>query len=431
MVRKITAKLLEWKNSKYRKPLILQGARQVGKTYAVLEFAKEQYDNTSYINFEFKESAKEIFEKDLDPARIVSELATFTRQTITKGRTLIFLDEIQLCPNALTSLKYFDEFAPEYHIIAAGSLLGVAVVRDKYSFPVGKIDRLNLKPMDFEEFLMAKNNIDMIEKIKSSFEKNEPLPNWLHGELLKIYRQYLVVGGMPNCVARYIETDNFVLVREAQELILEGYLNDMSKYNSSNEIKKARLTYNSITAQLSKKNTRFQYKLIKSGGRAAEFENAVEWLDLSGIVSRVYELDTIKKPLENYKNIDSFKIFMSDVGLLCAKNNIIANDILFNSSDLYDFKGGMTENYVCSQLVCSGRICYTWHSEGEAEMDFVIQRDGKLIPIEVKSAENRNAKSLRIYIQKFKPEYAIKITANNFGFENGIKTVPLYAAFCI
>jgi hypothetical protein len=205
----------------------------------------------------------------------------------------------------------------------------------------------------------------------------------------------------------------------------------MSKYNNKNEIKKTRLTYNSVTVQLSKKNTRFQYKLVKSGGRAAEFENSIEWLALSGIVNRVYGLDTVKKPLDNYKNIDYFKMFVSDVGLLCAKNNVPAEDILYSLPELNDFKGGLTENYVCTQLVSGGHICYTWHSEGEAEIDFVIQRDGKLIPIEVKSAENSKAKSLSVYVQKFKPEYAVKISTRNFGFENGIKSIPLYAAFCV
>ena len=431
MLRKIVAELLEWKGLKYRKPLILQGARQVGKTYAVLEFARGQYDNVAYINFEFDIEAKTIFENTLDPKCVVPRIEVFTRQTITKGRTLIFLDEIQLCPPALTSLKYFDEFTPEYHVIVAGSLLGVAVNRDEYSFPVGKINMLTLYPMDFEEYLIARGKSEFIEKIKECFETNKPIDTIYHNILLEQYRQYLVVGGMPDCVAKFIDTNDYTLIRATQKLILDAYLNDMSKYNSYNEIKKTRLTYNSVTAQLSKKNTRFQYKLIKSGGRAAEFENAIEWLALSGIVTRVHVLDTVKKPLNNYINIDSFKIFVSDVGLLCAKNNVLANDVLYASDELNDFKGGLTENYVCSQLTSRGYACYTWYSDGEAEIDFVIQREGNLIPIEVKSAENKKAKSLKIYVHKFKSEYAIKISTNNFGFENNIKTIPLYATFCI
>ena len=431
MLRKITAKLLDWKDSQYRKPLVLQGARQVGKTYSILEFAKDNYDNVAYINFEFDKMASAIFENSLVPKDIVPKIEIFTKQTVTKGRTLIVLDEIQKCPQALTSLKYFCEFAPEYHVIVAGSLLGVAVCRDEFSYPVGKVERLTLFPMDFEEFLMAMDKSDFIAHIKECFETNTPINAIYHNSLLEYYRQYLVIGGMPDCVAKFLETSDYTLIRATQNLILKDYLDDMSKYNSKNEIKKTRLTYNNITIQLSKKNTRFQYKLIKSGGRAAEFENAIEWLVLSGIITRVHTLDTVKKPLENYKNIDSFKIFASDVGLLCAKNNVLANDILYESSELNDFKGGMTENYVCSQLICREYDCYTWYSEGEAEIDFIIQRDGDIVPVEVKSADNNKAKSLNTYMGKFKPKYAIKVSTNNFGFTNGIKTIPLYATFCI
>jgi len=431
MLRKVTERLLEWKSSQYRKPLILQGARQVGKTYTILGFAREQYDNTVYINFEYDMAANAIFESSLDPKEIIPKIEIFTKQTVTKGRTLIFLDEVQKCPPALTSLKYFNEFAPEYHIIVAGSLLGVAVSRETFSFPVGNVDRITLYPMDFEEFLVAFGKADLVARIISCFRINEPMDTVYHIALLEYYRKYLVVGGMPECVAKFIDTGDYTLIRATQKSILEDYLDDMSKYNNQNEIKKTRLAYTSVTAQLSKKNTRFQYKLIKTGGRAAEFENAIEWLVLSGIVTRVNALDSIKKPLDNYKNIDCFKVFVSDVGLLCAKNSVLANDILYGSSDLNDFKGGMTENYVCSQLVSRGHELFTWFSDGEAEMDFVVLREGNIIPIEVKSADNSKAKSLGIYIKKFKPEYAIKISANNYGFENGIKTIPLYAAFCV
>ena len=435
MFRKITNELLKWKLSPFRKPLVLQGARQVGKTFSVLEFAKEQYDNVAYINFDFDESAKKLFESSLDPKKLIPAMQVYKKQSIAIERTLIFFDEVQKCPAALASLKYFCEFAPEYHIIAAGSLLGVAVSREQYSFPVGKIDRLTQYPMDFEEFLIAivqkESDIDFAGMIRSSFYNNSPIDSYYHAHLLDSYRLYLVIGGMPECVMKYVATENFDLIRATQNAILNDYLDDMSKYNSNGEIKKTRLVYNSIAVQLSKKNTRFQYKLVKSGGRASEFENAIEWLSLAGIVCRIYGLDTVKKPLENYKNIDKFKIFFSDVGLLNARNNNLPNDILYGLDKLNDYKGGLTENYVCTQLVRSGHICYTWQSDGEAEIDFVIVRDGQVIPIEVKSAENSKAKSLRTYIQNYKPEYAIKISTNNFGFENGIKTIPLYAAFCV
>ena len=430
MFRKITNALTEWKNSEYRKPLILQGARQVGKTYSVLEFGRENYESVAYINFEDKETHK-IFDGSVNTETLISRLSVFTRKTITKGNTLIFLDEVQLCPPALTALKYFCEFAPEYHIIVAGSLLGVAVSREQYSFPVGKVNFLTLYPMDIEEFFMATGYGEYISQIKRCFETDAPMDAFMHSELMKQYLQYLVVGGLPECVAKYAATKNYELIRATQNEILISYLNDMSKYNSKTEIQKTRLAYNNITTQLSKKNTRFQYKLIKSGGRASEFENAIEWLALSGIVSRVYHLDTIMKPLDNYKNIDSFKIYISDTGLLCANKNIPAADIIHGSEELNDFKGGMTENYVCRQLTANGHICYSWNSEGIAEMDFVIQREGRIIPIEVKSAANNQAKSLAVYMKRFKPEYAVKISAGNFGSENGVKTIPLYAAFCI
>ena len=248
---------------------------------------------------------------------------------------------------------------------------------------------------------------------------------------MKLYRQYLVVGGMPECVREFAETKDHILVRNTQNTILAGYLNDMSKYNNLNEIKKTRLAYDNITVQLSKKNTRFQYKLIKKGGRASEFENAIEWLVLSGIVSQVYQAEQIKKPLENYRDIDAFKIYISDLGLLCAKKDLAVNDVLYMSEELNDFKGGMTENYVNVQLTISGYTTYYWESGREAEIDFIIQREGEIIPIEVKAADNTRAKSLKLFREMYKPAYAIKLSSKNFGFEDGNKTVPLYAAFCI
>lgn len=431
MYRKITDYLEEWKNSKYRKPLILQGARQVGKTYSILEFGRTHYDNVAYFNFETNPKLNETFEENISPDYLIPILSHIAGQTIVSEKTLIVFDEVQLCERALTSLKYFCEDAPEYHIIVAGSLLGVAVNRAKFSFPVGKVDMKTLYPMDMEEFLIAMGEEELVQRIKQCFLTDTPMPSALHDAAMQLYRKYLVVGGMPECVLQFAQTGDYILVRHMQDTILSSYLNDMSKYNNLNEIKKTRLTYDNITVQLSKRNTRFQYKLIKKGGRASEFENAIEWLCLSGIVSQVYKLEQVKKPLENYKDIDAFKIYVSDLGLLCAKKDLAANDILYMVEDINDFKGGMTENYVNVQLSMNGYHTYYWESERGAEIDFVIQREGKLIPIEVKSADNTRAKSLRIYMDKYKPEYAIKLSAKNFGFEDNKKTVPLYAAFCI
>ena len=431
MYRKIMSYLETWQESTHRKPLILQGARQVGKTYSVLEFGRTHYDNVAYFNFETNPKLNKTFEENISPDYLIPILSHMAGQTIVKEKTLIVFDEVQLCERALISLKYFCEDAPDYHIIVVGSLLGVAVNRAKFSFPVGKVDMKTLYPMDMEEFMLALGEDNLVSQIKESFVSDEPLPSALHDAAMQLYRQYLVVGGMPECVMQYAETKDYILVRHTQDTILASYLNDMSKYNNLNEIKKTRLTYDNITVQLSKKNTRFQYKLIKKGGRASEFENAIEWLCLSGIVSQVYRVGQIKKPLENYRDIDAFKIYVSDMGLLCAKKDVAVNDILYMVDELNDFKGGMTENYVNVQLLINGYNTYYWQSERGAEIDFVIQREGKLIPIEVKSADNTRAKSLKVYMDTFNPEYAIKLSSKNFGFEDNKKIVPLYATFCI
>ena len=431
MYRKITEELNRWKSDPYRKPLIIQGARQVGKTYTALEFGRNNYENVAYFNFETRPSLSEIFSENISPRYLIPLLSHICGKTIVRGKTLIIFDEIQLCERALTSLKYFCEEAPEYHIIVAGSLLGVAVNRSEFSFPVGKVDIKTMYPMDMEEFLLAMRENELTDRIKKCFADNIPMPSVLHESAMQLYRQYLVTGGMPECVLQYSQTRDTILVRHTQSNILQSYLNDMSKYNNLNEIKKTRLAYDNITVQLSKKNTRFQYKLIKKGGRASEFENAIEWLCLSGIVSQVYKVEQIKKPLENYRDIDSFKIYISDMGLLGAKKEINPDDILFMSEEINDFKGGMTENYVNIQLKINGYSTYYWESDRGAEIDFIIQRENHLIPVEVKSADNTKAKSLKLYMQKFSPEYAVKISAKNFAFEDRIKTVPLYAVFCL
>ena len=431
MYRKITAFLEAWKKNQYRKPLVLQGARQVGKTYSVLEFGRINYENVAYFNFETNPKLNRTFEENISPDYLIPILSHISGQTIVKEKTLIIFDEVQLCERALTSLKYFCEDAPDYHIIVAGNLLGVAVNRAKFSFPVGKVDMKTMYPMDMEEFMIAMGEEKLATQVRQCFETNTAMPSVLHDAAMQLYRQYLVVGGMPECVLQFAQTRDYILIRNTQDTILASYLNDMSKYNNLNEIKKTRLAYDNITVQLSKKNTRFQYKLIKKGGRASEFENAIEWLCLSGIVSQVYRIEQIKKPLENYRDIDAFKIYVSDLGLLCAKKDLAANDILYMAEELNDFKGGMAENYVNVQLSINGYHTYYWESARGAEIDFVIQRNEQLIPIEVKSADNTRAKSLKVYMETYDPEYAIKLSAKNFAFEDNKKTVPLYAAFCI
>ena len=433
MDRLITNYLIQWKESKYRKPLLIQGARQVGKTYSILEFGKKQYENVAYFNFQTNPQLSSTFAENISPSYLLPILSHICRQTITKGHTLIVFDEVQLCERALTSLKYFCEEAPEYHVIAAGSLLGVAVNRAKYAFPVGKIDRYTMHPMNMEEFMLAAGEAELVKRIKDCYQNNSPMPSALHDAALQCYRQYLVIGGMPEAVARYIETRDYTQVRHVQETIQMDYLDDMSKYqNSDIEIKKTRLTYNTCSTQLSKKNTRFQYKLIKTGARAAEYENAIEWLTLANLLSRIYRAEQIMKPLDNYKDIDDFKIYISDMGLLCAQKGIHPNDVFYMEDELADFKGGMAENYVQTQLVSNGFTPFFWRNDrGTYEVDFIVAIDGMLIPIEVKSSDNVSATSLNEYVRLFKPKYAIRISAKNFGMANGVKSVPLYAVFCI
>ncbi len=433
MYRKIFDFLNNWKKDKYRKPLIIQGARQVGKTYAVLEFGKENYDNVVYFNFQTNEKLADTFAENITPSYLIPVLSHISGQTITKGRTLIVFDEVQLCERALTSLKYFCEEAPEYHVIAAGSLLGVAVNREKYAFPVGKVDRYTMFPMDLEEFFLAMGQEELVGRIRFCYENNTPMPSALHDIGMNFYKQYLVIGGMPEAVARFIDTKDFVQIRHVLETIGMDYLDDMSKYQeNASEIKKTRLTYGTIAVQLSKKNTRFQYKLIKKGGRAAEFENSIEWLSAANLIHRIYRVEQIEKPLENYRDIDDFKIYISDTGLLCAQKEISAEDVFYMETELENFKGGMTENFVHIQLVRSGLKPYFWRNEkGTKEVDFIVTIGGKIIPIEVKSGDNVKSDSLNDYIRLFGPTWSIRISEKNFGFENNIKSIPLYATFCI
>ena len=433
MRRKITDYLERWKDDRYRKPLIVQGARQVGKTYSILEFGQTRYDNVAYFNFQTNRTLAATFEENISPSYLLPILSRLCGQTITKGRTLVVFDEIQLCERAVTSLKYFCEEAPEYHVAAAGSLLGVAVNREKYAFPVGKVDRLTMRPMDMEEFLLACGERELVDRIRSCFAKNAPMPAALHEAGLRRYRQYLTVGGMPEAVVRFVDTGDYTQVRHVLETIQSDYLDDMSKYQeSSNEIKKTRLTYGTVSVQLSKKNARFQYKILKTGARAAEYENAIEWLAFANLISRVYRAEQILKPLENYKDIDDFKIFLSDTGLLCAQKDVRAEDVFHMEEELTDFKGGMTENYVAAQFVLSGLKPFYWRNDkGTKEVDFVVSLDGKIIPVEVKSGEHVSATSLNEYVKLFRPAYSIRVSERNFGFENNIKSVPLYAVFCI
>lgn len=432
MKRLIFDKLIEWKNSSSRKPLLIKGARQVGKTYALLEFGRNYYDNVVYLHFEGNtETLNKIFAPDLNPKRIIEEISVYAKQTIFPNKTLIIFDEIQACEQALTSLKYFAEEAPEYHIVAAGSLLGLAINRGKFSFPVGKVDMLTMYPMSFEEFLLATNNDTLIEKIRFSFSSFTPLTDVYHNLALELYKKYLVVGGYPAVIKTYLETENFDSVRSVQADISDSYIADMTKYATPNETVRSIAIFNTLPSQLAKENTKFQYAVIKSNARAKDYELSLQWLKASSVVLENIKITEGKLPLSVYEQIDSFKIYYSDVGLLCFKSGTLPQDILVNSSISDRARGLLAENYVAEQLVAQGYRLNYWESGGKAELDFVIRQNDSVVPVEVKSAENVRARSLKVFIEKYSPSYSIRISSKNFGFENGIKSVPLYAVFCL
>lgn len=433
MKRLILDKLIKWKNSSSRQPLLLKGARQVGKTYVLLEeFGKKYYDNVVYLHFEGNTTTlHKIFEPDLNPKRIIDELSVYSKQTILPGKTLVIFDEIQACEAALTSLKYFSEEAPEYHIVAAGSLLGLAINRGKFSFPVGKVEMMTMYPLSFEEFLLATGNDTLIEKIREAYEDFSPLADVYHDLATDLYRKYLVVGGYPAAVKSYLETQSFDAVRAVQADISEAYIADMAKYATPNETVRSIAIFNTLPAQLAKENTKFQYAVIKSNARAKDYELSLQWLKAANVVLENIKVTEGKLPLSLYEQIDSFKIYYSDVGLLCLKSGTMPQDILINSTISDKARGLLAENYVAEQLVTLDQSLNYWESNGKAEIDFVLRLDDSAIPIEVKSADNVRSKSLKIYVEKYKPKYSIRLSAKNFGFENGIKSIPLYAIFCL
>jgi predicted AAA+ superfamily ATPase len=444
MKRLIDNKLLSWKNRSNKMPLLLFGARQVGKTTSVIDFGKAQYSNTVVFNFESNEALQNIFEKNLSPARIISELEVFSGQGIQKGTTLIFFDEVQACPKALTSLKYFCEEAPEYHIIAAGSLLGVAINRRRkkqnvssaesfvnpVSYPVGKVEILTMYPMTFEEFLLNVNPY-LSSEIQRCYADFAPLSETAHEKALELFRVYLYTGGMPHAVFAYSEEKDLDAVRIRQNEIHALYSLDMAKYTTAAEQIKIKAIYASVPAQLAKENKKFQYSLVKSGARAVTYEEGLDWLIEAGLIIKCGKVTAGKLPLGSYIDLQSYKIYLSDVGLLNAKGNIPKNIVLTENGFGGEAKGAMTENYVAQELIAGGHTIAYWESNGKAEVDFLIQTEDGVIPVEVKSETNVQAKSLKEYVRKFEPAYSVRISAKNFGFENNIKSIPLYAVFCL
>lgn len=432
MKRKITENLIAWKNqSKSRMPLLVYGARQVGKTHILLEFGQRYYKNIAYVNLETNQTVSSYFSENIDPERIIRFLETEVRERIIPGETLIIFDEVQTCERALTSLKYFNEKAPEYHIVCAGSLLGVAINRDQYSFPVGNVDSMTLFPLDFEEFLWAINEEKLCEEINRSFQKNEALPSALHEKALDIYKLYLIIGGMPRAVLTYVESGSLLPVPDVQNKIINDYIADMAKYASNADSVKIRATYNSIPVQLAKENKKFQYKLVQRGGTATIFGSAIDWLQFAGVVMKCGRVEHGLMPISVYSDLASFKLYMSDVGLLTMKSGISQQTILAAGEIDNSFLGAISENYVAQAFAAKHYGLHYWTTEGKAELDFVLQKGDDIIAVEVKTGTRTKSKSLAMFAEKYKPAYSIRISQKNFGFENSIKSVPLYATFCI
>jgi predicted AAA+ superfamily ATPase len=430
MKREIMDDLKNWKKSKNRKPLIIHGARQVGKTYIIKRFGKENYENLIYVNFETNQELSSQISDSIDANYIINKLELFYGEKILPEKTLIFFDEIQVNERALTSLKYFYEDAPEYHVIAAGSLLGIAINRENYSFPVGKVQMMSMYPLSFKEFLMAVGRDNLINEIQEHFENDERMDKDIHELCLKLYRTYLVVGGMPEVVKTYLEEQKVIATIDTQAEILLSYERDMTKYADNSLSNRIMGAFDSIPVQLAKENQKFQYKIISKGGTSSIFGEAILWLKNSGIVTQVYKAKA-EIPLEMHKDLTAFKLYMSDVGLFVNKARYPLYLIDLSTTPTMISMGPLTEHYVANELKGKGYEIYYWESEGKAELDFIIQKDMDILPIEVKTGVHTKSRSLDLYKKRYHPKVAIRISERNFGFENGIKSVPLYAVFCI
>ena len=417
--------LIDWKNKKNHKPLVIQGARQVGKTWLMQEFGKKYYEQVAYINFDVDLKSREIFDVDYDTERLIMDIGLATKTKINAENTLIIFDEIQECPRALTSLKYFRENAPQYDIIVAGSLLGVAC-HEGTGFPVGKVSFMNLFPLSFEEFLLAMGEERFVELLNKKDFKTIKLFNNKYEKLLK---QYCYVGGMPEIVQDFVENKDFESVRNLQKEILSAYEEDFTKHIPTNTVAKIRLLWKSIPAQLSKENKKFIYGAAKEGARARDFEAALSWLINSGLVYRVNKITKPDLPITAYEDFNSFKLFVLDVGLLGAMTDLQADTIIDGNRIFEEFKGAIAEQYVLQQFKTIKDLpVFYWSNEtSRAEIDFVIQIKSDVVPVEVKAERNLQAKSLKVYMEKFKPNYAIRTSMADYKKTNSLIDIPIYA----
>lgn len=429
MQRYALSQLIDWENKKNHKPLVIQGARQVGKTWLMQEFGKRYYEQVAYINFDIDEKSREIFNTDYDTNRMIMDIGLATKTKINPENTLIIFDEIQECPRALTSLKYFRENAPQYDIIVAGSLLGVAC-HEGTGFPVGKVSFMNLYPLSFEEFLLAIDEERFAELLRKKDFKTIKLFNNKYQKLLK---QYCYVGGMPEVVNDFVENKDFENVREIQKEILSAYEEDFTKHIPANTVAKIRLLWKSIPAQLSKENKKFIYGAVKEGARARDFEAALSWLIDSGLIYKVNKITKPDLPIIAYEDFSAFKLFVLDVGLLGAMTGLEAETIIDGNRIFEEFKGAIAEQYVLQQFktIKDLPVMYWSNETSRAEMDFVIQVKSDVIPVEVKAETNLQAKSLKVYMEKFKPNYAIRTSMADYKKTDNLIDLPLYTIECI
>lgn len=425
MYRIAIESLYKWKESKYRKPLIIEGARQVGKTWLMKEFGRQAYRNTVYINFDSNAQMAELFAADLDTGRLVMGIELYCGQKINADNTLLVFDEVQEVPRALTSLKYFYENAPQYHIVCAGSLLGIAL-HEGTSFPVGKVDFMKLYPLSFREFLMGIGNRRFAELLD---QQNYEMVTGFKQTYVDALKHYYFVGGMPEAVQSFAENRDFNVVRSIQKYILEAYEQDFSKHAPGGIVPKIRMVWNSIPSQLARENKKFVYGLIREGGRAKDYETAIMWLCDCGLVNKVSRVSAAGIPLKAYEDLKAFKLFFVDVGLLGCMAGLRQRTLLDGNALFAEFKGALTEQYVCQQLktIPDLGIYYYTNDRGSCEIDFVIDNGEQIIPVEVKAEINLRAKSLKTYREKFHPEHSVRTSMADYRKEDWLTNLPLYA----
>lgn len=425
MYRIAIEKLYKWKESKRRKPLIIEGARQVGKTWLMKEFGEKAYKNTVYVNFDLNSRLDTLFENDLNPERLIMGLELYAGHKIDPDNTLIIFDEVQEVPRALTSLKYFYENAPQYHIVCAGSLLGIALHQGT-SFPVGKVDFLKLYPLSFREFLMATNKERFADLLLSS---DYDMITTFKDDYIAALKQYYFVGGMPEAVLTFKESGDFAEVRAIQRRILAAYEQDFSKHAPNEIVPKIRMLWNSIPSQLAKENKKFIYGLVREGARAKDYEIAIMWLSDCGLVHKVSRVNNVGIPLKAYEDLKAFKLFLLDVGLLGCMAGLHQSTLIDGNALFVEFKGALTEQYVCQQLMTMDdiNVYYYTNDRGSCEVDFVVDTGERIMPIEVKAEVNLKAKSLRAYKERFSPEISIRTSMADYKKEDWLINLPLYA----